>query len=199
MALTQASEDRELFRSYWDDGLVDLLFGAALLVTGLGWESSIGALAVIQAPLWVILWAPLRRRFVEPHAGFVEFSLGRRRRNSRALLWSVSLGFAALVLYALAAVVLPRTVDGFLARRLVQGLPAMLVALGAIQAGLLLGAVRFAAYAVGLALAAAVTVVLSSGPAAPLVVGGLGVTGVGATLLGRFLRSSREFEDRSGS
>jgi len=199
MELTHAGSDRELFRSYWDDGLVDLLFGVALLVAGIGWTSSLGVLAVIQAPLWVILWAPLRRRFVEPHAGFVEFSVGRRRRNSRALLWSVSLGVTVLVLYGLAALVLPRTADGFLTRRLVQGLPAMLVALGAIQAGLLLGAVRFGAYAVGLALAAVVTVVLSSGPAVPLVVGGLGVTGAGATLFGRFLRSSREFEESSGS
>jgi len=197
MAITHACDDRELFRSYWDDGLVDLLFGVALLVTGLGWSSSLGALAVIQAPLWVVMWAPLRRRLVEPHAGFVEFSLGRRSHNSRALLRTLSLGVIALVLCGLAAIVLPGTVDGLLARRLVQGLPALLVALAAIQAGLLIRAQRFAAYAVGLALGAAVTVVLSRGPAAPLVAGGLGVTAAGATLLARFLRSSREFEERS--
>ncbi len=196
MAITQANDDRHLFRAYWDDGLVDLLFGGALLVTGIGWASDLGALAVVQAPLWVVLWAPLRKRFVEPRAGYVEFSMARRQRNTHALRWTVALGVGTLVLFALVALLIPRPVEGELPRRLVVGLPAMLVAIGVALAGVLMGAVRFGTYALGLALAAAFTVMLSLAPDIPLVAGGLAVTGWGATLFARFMRSSREYEER---
>ena len=32
-----------LFQSFWDDGLLDLLAGLALLLAGLGWQTSLGA------------------------------------------------------------------------------------------------------------------------------------------------------------
>ena len=63
-----------LFRSYWDDGLLDLLCGFGLLLIGLGWALDQVALAAALPALLVPLWGPLRRSLVEPRAGFVEFS-----------------------------------------------------------------------------------------------------------------------------
>ncbi len=196
MATARTLTETDLFRSYWDDGLLDVLSGLALLVTGLGWESELGALAVIQAPLWIVLWGPLRRRIVEPRAGFVEFSLARRKRSARGLWWTVALGVGALVLVILAALFIREHGAPAASRLLSPGLPAVLVALAAGLASLLTGARRFRAYGLVLLAGAAATVLLARGPALPLVVGGLVVAVSGALLLGRFVRDSREYEER---
>jgi len=197
MAMAHIADEGSLFRHYWDDGLVDLLFGLAVLVTGIAWETSLGALSALHVPLWIVLWSPLRRRIVEPHAGFVEFSRARRTRNAHALAWTAALGIGSLALYATAAFVIPRWIDGPVLPLLVAGLPAMLVAVGAVLASVLLSTWRFAAYALALALAAAITVLWSLGPSMPLVAGGLVAAISGATLLTRFIRASRAYEDRA--
>jgi hypothetical protein len=56
---------------------------------------------------------------------------------------------------------------------------------------------RFHAYALGLVVGAAVTVVFALGPAFPLVVVALVVIATGAILLARFLRDARAFRESS--
>jgi len=196
MAQVETFTETELFRSYWDDGLVDLLSGLALLVTGLGWETELGALAVIQAPLWIVLWGPLRRRVVEPRAGFVRFSLARQERNVRGLGWTLALGVGFLALAGLALVVVRGQGAGAALQLLVPGLPALLVAVAAGLAGLLTGARRFLAYGLALLAGALVTVLLGGGPALPLAAVGLVMVASGGTLLARFVQASRDYEER---
>jgi hypothetical protein len=190
--------EADLFRAWWDDGLLDLLCGMALLVTGLGWESRLGALAVVQAPLWIVLWAPLRRRLVEPRAGFVRFSLARRRRKTRSLWWSLLLGVALLAVFAALAVLARQRGAGPSLAQAVDGLPALLVAVAAVLAGLLTGARRFQTYALLLVAAAFLTVYFAAGPALPLVGVGAVAVGCGAVLLAWFLHSNRDFENGDG-
>lgn len=196
MAHVQTFTETHLFRSYWDDGLVDLLAGLALLVTGLGWETELGALAVIQAPLWIALWGPLRRRLVEPRAGSVTFSRSRRERNARGLGWTLALGVGFLALAVLTLVVVRGQGAGAALPLLVPGLPALLVAVAAGLAGLLTGARRFQGYGLALLAAAAVTVLLRGGPALPLAAVGLVMVASGGILLVRFLQASRDYEER---
>lgn len=197
MAEPQILTERDLFRSYWDDGLLDLLAGMALLLTGAGWQSEIGALAVIQAPLWIVLWRPLRRLVVEPRAGFVRFSLARRKRNTRGLAETVALGVGLFAVVVLAALVVRERGSLPALAQAVDGLPAVLVAVVAVLAGLLTGARRFHAYALGLVVGAAVTVVFALGPAFPLVVVALVVIATGVILLGRFLLAARAFREQA--
>ncbi len=189
--------DADLFRAYWDDGLLDILFGLGLLVIGVGWMVDISWLGVIQVPVWFVLWAPLRRRFVEPRAGFVEFSLARRRRTSRGLWGTLALGVAVLAVTVILLFAF-RTAQGAgpVLQRLVVGLPAALVAIAAFLAGLLTGARRFHAYGAALLAGAAVAVMIGRGPFTPLVVVGLLAVVSGAVLLARFVRASSEYEER---
>jgi len=197
MANTQILTERDLFRSFWDDGLLDILTGMALLLAGVGWQSEIGALAVVQAPLWIVLWGPLRRLVVEPRAGFVRFSLARRKRITCGLAATLALGVGLFAVVVLAALVVRERGAPPTLGQAVDGLPAILVAVAAMLAGLLTGARRFHAYALGLVAGAAVTVVFALGPAFPLVVVALAVIAVGVTLLGRFLRAARAFREAS--
>jgi hypothetical protein len=183
----------DLFRSYWDDGLLDLLSGLALLVTGIGWAGELGALAIVQAPCWIVLWRPLRRRIVEPRAGFVTFSAARRSRAAGMLRATAVLGLGALVLAALAAAVTRQRGATAGLAFLAPGLPAALVGVAAFAVALMTGARRFHAYGLLLLAGALATAVVAGGPALPLAAAGLVTAGSGALLLTRFLRKSRSF------
>jgi hypothetical protein len=195
MGDTRTLTEHDLFTSYWDDGLIDLLCGLAVLVTGLGWESDFGALAILQAPLWTILWSPLRHRIVEPRAGFVRFSQSRQRRTTLGLLRTLALGAGALVLTFLLVFVVREGGEGAPIERLAPALPAVLVAIASGLACALTGARRFLGYSLVLVIGAAATVVLMRGPAPPLALGGLVATLSGAVLLARFLKASRQYQE----
>lgn len=197
--MTRAAKlkDASLFQAYWHDGLLDILCGLGVLVIGLAWIVDLGWLGVVQVPLWILLWAPLRRGIVEPRAGFVEFSSARRKRTRRGLWQTLALGVALLV----ATVALVSTLQtgagaGFAFRRLVAGLPAVLVAIGASLGGMLTGAGRFHVYGLAALAGAGAAVGLGWGPFTPLVVVGLVAVASGAFLLARFVRASREYEER---
>lgn len=170
------------------DGLIDLLGGLAVLSTGIGWACGLGGLAASWIPLWVVLRAPLHRRFVEPrlrHAGG-----GAPPPGAAGLAWAAVLGAGLLALAVVALLLVRRgPVPAFLAR-VDAGLPAVLVAVGAVVAAALTGERRFGAYGVFLCGAATATVLLDGGPALPLVAGGLFAAASGAVLFVRFLRGA---------
>ncbi|WP_221032614.1 hypothetical protein [Actomonas aquatica] len=197
---TSSSLESGLFASFWDDGLLDLLLGCAVLTTGLGWVAW-GPLAILHVPIWITLWAPLRRTFVEPHAGYVRFSQSRRERNAHYLAFSLTLGIGALALMGLAALRLAAgptapTVSGPL---WIAGLPAFLIALGILGGSLLTHSRRLLLYTLWLTLCAIGVALLRGEPSISLLVGGGGLL-LGAILQWRHFRhASREFEQTSSS
>lgn len=197
MASTRTLTEPDLFRAYWDDGLLDLLSGLALLLTGLGWGTELGPLATIQAPLWIVLWAPLRRRIVEPRAGFVRFSLARQKSTGHGLSWTLAAGVGTFVLMTVVALLAREETARLAIGHLVAGLPAVLVAIAAAIAAALTGARRFYGYGLTLLAGAAATVLLERGPAPPLVVGALVAIVSGAVLLRRFVRAASADEKHS--
>lgn len=186
-----------LFQSFWDDGLLDLMAGLALLLAGLGWQTDLGALAVLQAPLWVALWLPLRRALVDPRAGYVGFSLQRRRSNARGLAVALLLGLACLALTVFGLAWLPGHQPAPGRWTPAAGLPALIVAAGAAVAALLTGANRFYLYGLLIIALAVITVALAGEPGWPLAGGGGVMTACGAWLVFRFVRDSRAFTDLS--
>ena len=189
--------ESELFSVYWDDGLLDLLCGLALLATGCGWLIGLGPFAVVQAPLWVVLWTPLRQSLIEPRSGYVEFSRAHRQRTEHELGWAFGLGIAVFVLVALIGVGVRSGQLRLDSPDLVAGLPAALIGVAAVLAALLTGARRFYAYAVVLLVCAAVTGAAGWSPAVPITVAGFVVTVSGAILVVRFIRSRRRFRESS--
>lgn len=193
MSASKTWSESILFQSFWDDGLLDLLAGLALLLAGLGWQTRLGALAVMQAPLWVALWLPLRRTLVDSRAGYVKFSLQRRRSNARSLAVALLLGLACLALIALGLAWLPGQQVEAGRWAPVAGLPALIVAGGTAVAAVLTGAKRFYLYGLLIIALAVITVAFAWEPGWPIAGGGGVMTACGAWLLFRFLRDSRAF------
>ncbi|MCB9687767.1 MAG: hypothetical protein H6738_02690 [Alphaproteobacteria bacterium] len=178
--------EAQLFRSSWDDGLLDLLVGIGLLATGLSWQLDLVPLAVVVGPMAAAGWAPLRRRYVEPRAGWARFTASRRRRSSRLLGLSVAAGVGVFALVATLAVLQARGVD-LPGRSLVDAVPALLVApLGAFTSALT-GARRFLAWGGVLVALGLGTVVVGAGPWMPLVGAGVLMLVAGAARFRRFL------------
>lgn len=183
------SPETKLFRGYWEDGTLDLVGGAAVVLIGLTYV--LGQLFLVGAivPVALVTWWGIRRQVVEPRAGYVDFSRSRRDRSGRELTGTVLVGVGALVLVAVGAL----RFAGGVAETLVAGLPALLLAVGAVLAGGLTRAWRFGGYAAVFLVAAVATVVLGTDPGWPVVASGLVVWVTGAVLFSRFLAASRRF------
>lgn len=188
------SPEARLFALFWDDGTLDLLAGGAVVLMGLGYVFDQPLVEVVVLPLALTAWAILRKRVVQPRAGYVEFTRARRERTGRELLGALAAGVGLL---ALTLAVLLEVRDGPAGvRGFVDAVPALLLALGAVVAAGLTRAWRFGAYAGLLAAAGLGTVLADTGPGLPLVAGGLVAWATGAVLLVRFLSASRRFQEQ---
>lgn len=186
------SPETRLFQAYWDDGTLDLLAGGAVVLIGVGFMLELFLAEVVVLPLALAMWAVLRKRLVEPRAGYVEFSRRRRERTRHELLATVLVGAGVLALALALAVLVRRGMS--IPGAYVDALPASLVAVPAVLTSALTRAWRFVGYAAVLVVAGAGTVVAGTGPGLPLVVGGLVAWSVGLVLLLRFLAASRRYE-----
>ncbi len=186
------SPEGRLFQIYWDDGILDLVGGVAVLLIGVGYLLEEIFAEIIVVPLGIVAWMILRARIVEPRAGYVKLSRSRRERSGRELAATVGVGTGLLILFVALGLKV-RAGDADLARW-VDGLPALLIALSMLMAGALIRARRFSVYAAVFVLGAVAGVVMGFGPGAPLMVGGAVMGVAGATLLARFLAGARAFQ-----
>ena len=181
--------ESQLHASYWEDGLLDVFCGLALLMIGVAWWFEQHVLGPVSIPLLVPLWLPIRKRWIEPRAGYVEFGSSRRHRTRTSMILIVLLGVGTFVLFVAAFYFVQKTGD-FVLSEMVAGLPAMLVGIGAAISVTMTSQCRFLAYACLLILAGMVTVAFDRGPAPPLVVSGMVVLATGVMLLARFFHHS---------
>ncbi|MBT6150202.1 MAG: hypothetical protein HOH74_32470, partial [Gemmatimonadetes bacterium] len=153
-------------------------------------------LSAAGSAVMVTLWAPLRRRIVEPRAGYVEFSQARQIHTRTGLRATFLLCVCTLLLGVGAFFYLRETgntepLGGF--GHVLAGIPAVLLAVGAVVTARITAARRFAAYAMVLLLAGVVTAVMHWRPEVPMLVSGTGVSLSGLVLVVRFLRASADF------
>jgi len=191
---TSASPESRLFRAYWDDGLLDVLFGIGAVAVGLLWLANLVVFGAIVPALLALAWNPLRGAVVEPRMGFVEFSQARTESNRRKLRASVWLGLGALALFV-ALVVAARAGSDLIPGDLSAALPATLVGIMAGLIGVGLALARFLGY--GLAfVAAGVVVALAGGePGLAILLGGVVTLLSGAWLITRFLRHTSPIDE----
>lgn len=193
--MTTTPLERRVFRSYWDDGLLDVFAATGVTLVGLLWLRDFPAGAAIVPPLLVPLWVLVRRKWIETRTGYVEFSEERAYLSKRRLALVFYLGTGILIL----------AVGGFLAgHRLaalpgassVAGLPALLLGLLAAVTVLLTGCARFFLYAAMLAAAGLAGAAFGWRPGEILVASGAALLAISLTILVRFLRANpagREF------
>ena len=179
---------RALYRRSFDDGWLDVLVGLGLTLIGFAWLADqivLGALVpAVLAPFWTIG----RRTLIEPRLASPQFGTDQQAKTRRSLAGWAIFG-AGIALTALASLVfVNRSGTGLTGLGdLAVGVPAILVGIG-LFAGLIVGAKRFAAYAVfaiALGLAGAWAGVERPGLLI-LLSGGL-VLSCGGALMARFL------------
>ena len=188
-----------LFVGYWDDGLTDLLVGGALMTAALGWYW-LGPVAMVHLPIWLTLWAPLRGGLVEPHAGYVRFTLERRRRNQRNLGLVLTLGLGLLLLL-LSGVwwLVDSGLSGGILEEGVRGLPAGILSLMLFLAALLIGLPRFGLYAGWMLVAALLVILMKNDPPLSFLGGALAPLAGGLLLWIRFRRGWQRYGEGSST
>lgn len=187
------SLEKELYAGRFDDGLLDLCVGLGLLGVGLSWLSGWHVYGAVMPALLIPLWIALRRRVSEPRLGRVEFAPARRRSERSWLLGTLALGSAVLVLAV--AVYLAVGRGGAAPRALVPLLPGLLLALGLVLVSAMIGAPRFAAYALALGGLAALTTWLGADPGVYIAAGGGLLCLWAAALVARFLSTHPALDD----
>jgi len=183
--MADALESR-LFRSYWDDGLLDLTAGVGVMATAGFWRADLIALGAAVPAILAALWTPLRRALVEPRSGLVEFSEARDGRLRRLHVGTTALGVSMLLAFAGIDVFVERPEP--LLSSLAPAVPALLLGLMAVVTGWGLGLPRFLGYAAVLSFAGLAVAVAEAAPEMAMFAGGAALLAGGAWRLGRFLR-----------
>ncbi len=178
--------ERETYRAYWSDGIVDIYLGVSMLFMGAMW-TLVSDLAGIAGVLPAVFVTPVlagRKRFVEARLGHVEWRPPRRDWERRNLLLLLTSGIALFVLGG-ATFLLVDGGDGL--RPFAPGILAWLLAAIALGLALVLDAMRMLIYAAVLALSGAAVVALGANPGWPMLACGVVATVVGLVMLRRFI------------
>ncbi len=178
--------EARVFRAYWQDGVLDLLAGLGVVLIGLGWLAGFPLAGVVVPPIALVTWPILRSRITGPRLGRVRFGPDRRFEMRHGLIAVVSLGVVLCGFVATRVYGARGTSD--LVRWLAPGIPALILMLLSLSSAAALKLPRFAAYAVGFAVAALAVSVLDADPGWALAAGGLVAAIHGAFLLARFVR-----------
>ena len=179
--------ERQVFRSFWDDGLLDVFAALGVLSIGGFWLLDLHVGAAIVPAMLVPLWAPARSKLIEPRMGSVEFSDARQARSNRVLWLVLSVGVATFVI-GVGVYVLRRNTGVPVDIAWIAALPAFLLAVMAAFAALLISAPRFLVNSAVLVLAGFIGAINDWEPGMTLTLAGGVMTIIAAFLLSRFLR-----------
>ena len=141
--------ERRAYQTIWEDGLLDVFVGAAVVAMGVSWVVGLAVWGALLPALLVPVWQVARKQIVEPRSGYVEFGPERKSREKRHLGVLLLLGVLTLLLGVGVFWMVranPRGLDSLLPE-VIPALPAVLLGLGGALTGLLLGIRRFLVYA----------------------------------------------------
>lgn len=177
--------EREAYRIWWSDGIVDIYLGLSMLWIGAMWTwvSGLAGLAGVFPAIFVAPMLAAHRRFVEPRLGHVEWRPARRAWEGRNMLLMLGAGVMLFLLGVSAYLFVERAGGGV---GLAPGLLAWILALLATGLAFVLDARRMLLYAVVLAVSGMVVVLLQATPGWPMLTGGAVATAVGLVMLRRF-------------
>jgi hypothetical protein len=186
MTASIESLEKAAFRSFWNDGLLDLMLGIAILVVGLSWWQDMAVFGALFPAVCVSLWHPLRKRLVEPRMGYVEFS-GGRNVKVRGFRFGLIAFFTGTMM--LGAVIFMLWKAGSMSRPTdwIAGFPLILIGIPVLFFAAFTQCWRFYLYAALTLLAGAQVVLQGLDPHAGLIASGIVITICGAVVLGRFL------------
>jgi len=181
--------EKQVYHSLWEDGLVDIFVGIALVGLGSFWLSTNAGYGAIFIPILIPFWSVARERITLPRLGQVTLSAERQVKEHRKLGGMIFLGVVVMAIGVAWFMVIrgggPR--PDWLAHS-VAGLPAMLLAFGAMVTAFAIGQLRFFIYSAALAASGVVVVLLSLRPGWGFLPAGIVALLTGAVHFYRFLR-----------
>ena len=188
--------EEKLYRSRWEDGLLDVFIGLALLAIGISWLNHQMLAGAITPALLTACWPAARKRLVIPRMGAVTFGTKRRGRETSMLRTLALAGVAVFILGTLTYFFVARSG----AQRdwqtvLIPALPGVLLAVPAFFAAQALGIQRFHLYGAALLVGCALLVVFETNPGVPMALGGMVALASGTYLLLRFIRTHPVLSD----
>lgn len=181
--------EKQVFRTYWNDGLLDLFGAVGVLAIGIFWTFEFVVGSAIMPALLLPLWGPCRERFIEPRLGMVKFSEERERRNSRRLQMIAALGVGTLAL-AVALNFLRDQIGLAPSVSFVAGLPAVLLGFLAMLTAFIISAGRFLVYAGIMVIAGVAGALLGLEPGLIMGSGGAIVLLLALVVVVRFFRNN---------
>jgi len=176
--------ERRAYRSFVEDGLGDVLFGAFLLGFGLTVATDIDYLPVVLGVVVVPLWRRLRRTVIEPRRGYVRLAPARlsRLRRGRMILKAMSV----IVVGAFGLVAFGPEHWAQWVREYRVVLPGLLLGIPTLVAGVVFEVPRFYGYAGLLWLTSVLSYFGGLPVATGLLASGGSVVGVGLLVFVRF-------------
>jgi hypothetical protein len=181
--------EQQVYESTWNDGLIDLCTGVALLIIGIIWVTGQSVYGTFVAPLMIPVWVAARKRISEPRMGVVRFSADRVGKEKTHFLGLFIFGVLTLVL-ALAWYFLGSRDESIAVLQqlnIVAGLPAALLLVPAVFVAFSLELPRFFAYGAALLFSAIPVVILDLHPGWAFIPSGILCLAMGICLLARFV------------
>ncbi|MHC4956382.1 MAG: hypothetical protein ACYTGZ_21280 [Planctomycetota bacterium] len=178
----------KLYRSTFEDGLLDVFAGLGLVMIGTGWVLGEAALSTIMAPLLVSFWPGVRQRLIHPRVGTAEFGQKRQAKERNKLLGFAALGVVTFLLGIVVFVVMEKGRKSDVVMVLIPGLPAVLLAFAATLVATVYAMPRYFVYAVVLVTAAGAVAYQAANPGWGMLAGGVASLATGAWLLARFCK-----------
>ena len=189
MFTSKSGVERGIVRTFWDDGILDVLSGAVVLLIGVAWQFDLVPLGAIAPVVAVPFWKPLRAWITEPRLGHVEFSDAQTARFQSFLVWSFLLGCLTFVLGIAVYFYAGSFGHALPLQGWVAAVPAWAFAILALLTSMVILVRRFIAYASVFLLLGVLVVVLEQQPEVAMLVGGMIVWLFGLLRLLNFVHS----------
>lgn len=175
------------YKARFSSGLLEVFIGIALAGMGAIWLTDAAGLGGVVPAALVPLYLPFHNRFIEPRTGYIRVApeRARRERASMVRLVVLGVGFFALGVGTFLWTV-ARDGDLGLADTFIAGLPAFLLAFGAVVAALSFGLPRLHASGAAVAIGGLAVVTADLHPGFGMLLPGLVVLAAGAVILVRF-------------
>lgn len=188
----KALEERA-YKETWQDGILDVIIGAGLVLLGILFRTDIAGLAgMFVAVVLMPFWAVGKKLITVPRLGHVQFGEERRARERGWMKTLLIFGVGAFLLAVGIYVAVARG-DGGLGERLTEIrfayiLFGALIALGIAVSGALIGLARFQAYAAIVLVATGIGYLTGLELEDFILASGIVILVCGAVVLGRFVR-----------
>jgi hypothetical protein len=188
---TETTKPRDrLYQAYWQDGSIDFFAGLGLTLIGIGWLIDQVVLSAVVPALLIPIWSAFRKKTIEPRLGYVQFDRKRRQSMKQGHLILVLMGVVSLLLGVGGFALYSGDARSFdLWPVLVPGIPAFLIAVAGIAAGLLFQMHRLALYGLFCGLCGIGVIAFHLEPGWALLGGGLVPLISGLVMLIRFFRT----------